>query len=124
MPMRRASILLLVLTLAGVIATAGPVGAAPRGDTNPVPIPGGIQIPDGPLIHVFAPGPEDAGFMGENVDPSVITNFRGFSALAYIGGTATDAAGNTYDMEVDIRVYQGEYVAADGTHHRGTFGFV
>ncbi len=50
--------------------------------------------------------------------------FNGLTALAYLGGTATDGAGHEYFMQVDLRAYQGTYVSADGTRHRGTFGFV
>jgi hypothetical protein len=91
---------------------------------QPVPIPGGIVLP--PLIHVFAPGPVDQGFQGTDVEPSVITNFRGFTAIGYPGGTGTvkDNNGNTYDLVTDMRVFRGEYVAADGSHHRGTFAFI
>jgi len=45
---------------------------------QPVPIPGGINLP--PVIHVFAPSDLDT-------EPTVITNFKGFSALAYPTGT-------------------------------------
>lgn len=91
---------------------------------QPVPIPGGILVP--PLIHVFAPGPLALGFQGLDVEPSVITNFHGFSAIGYPTGTnaARDSNGNLYDVVTDLRVFQGEYVAADGTHHRGTFVFI
>jgi hypothetical protein len=93
-------------------------------EPQPVPIPGGILLP--PLIHVFAPGPVNQGFQGIDVEPSVITNLRGFTAIGYPGGTnaATDSNGNTYDLITDMRVFQGEYVAADGSHHRGTFVFI
>jgi len=86
--------------------------------------PGGVLLP--PLIHVFAPGPVDQGFQGTDIEPSVITNFRGFSAIAYPGGlsAAKDSNGNTCDLVTDIRVFQGEYVSADGAHHRGTFVFI
>ena len=79
-----------------------------------------------PQIHVFAPGPTNQGFQGLDVEPSVITNYRGFSAIAYPGGfgTATDNNGNEYDVITDMRVFQGEYLSADGTHHRGTFAFI
>ena len=110
--------------LAGMAAFSLHAAAAPAGGTDPVPIPGGIQIPGGPLIHVFAPGPPDLGLMGLDVEPGVITDFTGFSALAYLAGTATDAGGNAFDMLNDMRVYRGEYVTADGTRLRGTFGFV
>jgi hypothetical protein len=84
---------------------------------QPVPIPGGINLP--PVIHVFGPSDLDT-------EPTVITNFKGFSALAYPTGTnaARDNNGNFYDMSNDMRVFQGEYVAADGSHHRGTFVFI
>ena len=102
---------------------AAPASAArPGRDTAPVPIPGGIDIP--PLIHVFAPGPTDAGLMGENVEPSTITNFNGESAYAVVAGTATDSDGNTYDVALDMRFFDGVYVAADGSRHRGAFGFI
>jgi hypothetical protein len=114
-----------VLSVVAVLLPAGPAAArGVRGGAEPVPIPGGIQIPDGPLIHVFAPGPVDLGFMGENVEPNTITNFDGFAAMAYIAGTATDADGNTYAMFNDMRVYQGTYVAADGSVNFGTFAFI
>jgi hypothetical protein len=84
---------------------------------QPVPIPGGINLP--PVIHLFAPSDLDT-------EPTVITNFKGFSALAYPTGTnaARDNNGNFYDVSNDMRVFQGEYVAADGSHHRGTFVFI
>ena len=84
---------------------------------QPVPIPGGINLP--PVIHVFAPSDLDT-------EPNVITDFQGFAALAFPTGTnaARDKNGNFYDMSNDMRVFQGEYVAADGSHHRGTFVFI
>ena len=95
----------------------------PPGDTEPVPIPGGDIIP--PLIHQYVPGPIGNPiipfFEGENVEPNGITNFRGFIAMAVLLGTATDGHSTNYDLISDLRVYQGEYVSADGTHHRGTF---
>lgn len=91
---------------------------------QPVPIPGGINLP--PLIHVFAPGPVDQGFQGFDIEPNVITNFSGFVAQGYPTdlNAAQDNNGNLYDVMTDMRVFQGEYVAADGTHHRGTFVFI
>jgi hypothetical protein len=97
------------------------IQSGPPGDTEPIPIPGGDVIP--PLIHQFVPGPVELGppFEGVDVEPNGITNFRGFIAMGVLAGTATDGDGNTYDMFSDIRVYQGEYVSADGSLHRGTF---
>jgi len=112
-----------LLLLAASTLYSGPAYAAPPGsDANPVPIPGGIDIP--PLIHVFAPGPTDLGLMGEDVDPSTITNFNGLAAYAVFAGGATDADGNAYDAVLDMRVFDGVYRSADGTTHRGAFGFI
>jgi hypothetical protein len=72
------------------------------------------------LIHQFLPGP-GVGFDGVNAELNGITNFQGLAALAYTSGTATDNRGRSYVAQTDIRLYQGEYVAADGTHAHGTF---
>jgi hypothetical protein len=85
-------------------------------DLAPVPIPGGA--------HVWAPGPASLGFQGVDVDPSTITDFQGVTALAYLIGEAVDGDGQRYKMFDDMRVFQGEYVGADGVHRNGTFGFV
>jgi hypothetical protein len=101
-----------------------------RAFVPPKPIPGGIQIPGGPQIHVWAPGDPSVTLpftgstpMGFDVDPSAITDFRGFSAMAFHVGTATGSDGVTYNLETDMRVFRGAYVAADGTRRFGTFGF-
>ena len=99
--------------------TTSRVAAVSTRDTDAVPIPGGLA----PTIHIFAPGPPPIG-QGVDVDMNGITNFRGFSALGYLGGTATDSNGNNYLVGTDMRVFQGEYVSADGSHHRGTFVFI
>ena len=101
---------LAAIACAGVLPLCGQV--------EPVPIQGGDNIP--PLIHQFLPGP-GAGLDGLNADPNGITNFRSSVAQAYFAGTATDNGGANYNIGADIRVYQGEYVGADGTHARGTF---
>ena len=100
--------------------TTNRVAAASTRATDPVPIPGGIA----PVAHIFAPGPVSLGFQGLDVELNGITNFRGFSALGYLGGTASDSNGNSYNVATDMRVFQGEYVSADGSHHRGTFVFI
>jgi hypothetical protein len=102
------------------IDTGARVAHVSTRDTDPVPIPGGIA----PVAHIFAPGPVSLGFQGFDVELNGITNFRGFSALGYLGGTASDSNGNSYNVTTDMRVFQGEYVSADGSHHRGTFVFI
>jgi hypothetical protein len=97
----------------------------------PKPIPGGIQIPDGPLLHVFVPGPPEVTLpfsglqlQGLDVEPSTITDFAGFTALAYLIGSAAGSDGRQYNLEADIRAYKGRYIAEDGSRHFGTFGFI
>jgi hypothetical protein len=123
---------------AATIAPALPALASPasaRGARRvlpaPKPIPGGLPLPDGSLIHVFAPGPvgvtlpyTGVQLQGLDVEPSVITDYSGFTALAFHVGTATDGDGTAYNLETDIRVLSGSYVAADGSHRGGVFGFI
>jgi hypothetical protein len=97
----------------------------------PKPIPGGNPLPDGTVIHVFAPGPPTVTLpfshlqlQGLDVEPNVITDFSGFTALAFHAGTATGSNGTRYDLETDMRVMKGSYRAVDGSQTRGTFGFV
>jgi len=106
------------------------VRSASSGDNaEPAPIPGGDFIPpdfappDGLLIRQFVPGPPELGplFEGVDVEPNGIHDFRGFIAMAVLAGTATDGAGQVFDMFSDIRVDQGEYIGLDGRHHHGTF---
>ncbi len=84
------------------------------------------------IIHFFLPGPEDAvtpiiGLhgMGLDVEPSTLTDFKGFTAFAVLAGrqAAEGSDGKTYDVEFDLRVMEGEYIAADGSHQRGAFAF-
>ena len=94
----------------------------PPASIAPVPLPGGDIVPPlGGLVHLSFPGPTTIGDDGIDIEPITITNFRGFSAVAMLGGTATDAMGNTFTVATDFRVMQGEYLSADGKHHRGTF---
>jgi hypothetical protein len=61
---------------------------------------------------------------GFDVDPSTITDFRGFSALAFHVGSATGSDGATYDLETHMTVEQGGYIASDGIRRFGTFSFI
>jgi TAT (twin-arginine translocation) pathway signal sequence len=97
----------------------------------PRPIPGGTTLPDGTVIHVFVPGPPTVTLpftgvqlQGLDVEPSVITDFTGFTALAYHVGTAIDSEGVRYNLETDMRVMKGTYRATDGTRKRGVFAFI
>jgi hypothetical protein len=110
---------------AGTAAAAGDPLPAPK------PIPGGLRLPDGSQIHVFGPGPTSVTLpftggvlQGLDVEGSVLTDFQGVSAVAFQVGTATGHDGTRYNLETDIRAFEGEYVAGDGRRRRGTFGFV
>jgi len=124
---------------AGVMGSlTGPETALAHGDDSsrdravpPKPIPGGIQIPDGPQFHVWAPGDpsvtlpfSQAQLMGFDVDPATITDFRGFSAVAFHAGTAVGSDGATYNLETDLRAYEGTYIAADGRRRVASFAFI
>jgi hypothetical protein len=82
--------------------------------------PGGNQIPGGPPIHVFPPGPTDVTLpfsggtlQGLDVEASVITDYRDVTALAYHAGTATGSkrynlspagvAGGGCQLTADVR---------------------
>lgn len=132
------------LTAAGTATGAGGVGlswrsagAAPIGHSSgrrvppaPNPIPGGIELAPGVVIHVFAPGDpavtlpfSGITLAGLDVEPSTITDFNGSSAVAYHVGTARASDGRTYNLETDVRAFEGEYVV-DGETRHGSFAFV
>ncbi|MDQ4046033.1 MAG: hypothetical protein M3127_01510 [Actinomycetota bacterium] len=80
---------------------------------------------------MHAPGPEGVKLpisglplAGRDADPSTITNFNGFAAMAAVTGEVVGSDDKTYPMETDIRVFKGTYRAADGTEHNGVFAFI
>jgi hypothetical protein len=123
-----------VAAVAGPALTAGPAHSHGTPDVlpAPAPIPGGNTLPDGTVIHVFAPGPPEitlpytgVRLEGLDVEPGVITDYSGFTAVAFHVGTATGSDGKRYNLETDMRVMDGRYVPLGGgpTRH-GLFGFV
>jgi hypothetical protein len=95
------------------------------------PIPGGIELAPGQIIHVWAPGPPEvtlpfsgAALQGLDTEPTTIRDFKGFSAVAFHVGTATGSDGERYDFETDVRAFQGTYVDGTGTRRFGTFAFI
>jgi len=50
-------------------------------------------------------------------------DFRGSSALAYHAGTARGSDGQTYNLETDMRAFEGDYVV-DGEERHGAFALV
>ncbi len=96
----------------------------------PDPIPGGIELAPGQVIHVFGPGDPEVTLpftgvtlQGFDVEPGTITDFRGSSAVAFHVGTARGHDGTMYNLETDMRALEGEYVV-DGETYRGSFAFV
>ena len=82
------------------------------------------------MIHTFAPGdpsvtlPFTGSVLGGfDVEPGTIADFNGASAVAYHVGTARGSDGRTYNLETDLRAFEGDYVV-DGRVHRGAFAFV
>lgn len=107
----------------------GRVLAQEGGGATPKPIPGGIDLGGGQLIHVYD--------YSQGFDPSTITDFRGLVGINHIRGTGTvttdggggglstpTATGDVLHTDVDMRFMQGTYVGEDGQEHEGTFGFV
>ena len=94
----------------------------------PLPIPeDGIA----PGIHAFLPGPADAPATASPFgrEPSTITDFTGFVAVAHLQGTGTPSGGSGADAvstlyDVDLRIMQGTYRGVDGRFHFGTFALV
>ena len=83
---------------------------------DPVHIPGG-----------FFPGYH--AFLGPNVEPSSIFNYRGTTGVAAVQGTGTEwntetGESKTVNFDSDNRFMRGQYVGMDGNKHRGTFGFI
>ena len=119
---------------------AGPVSGSAWGGGHedderavvpPKPIPGGNKLPNGFVIHGWQPGDptvtlpfSHSTLKGFDLDPSTITDFRGFSALAYHAGTATGSDGAMYNLETHMTALKGAYIASDGTRRFGTFSFI
>jgi hypothetical protein len=135
---RRAVVQGAVGTAAGVAAALGAPQFASAHDHQrrdlpvpPEPIPGGIELAPDQVIHVWAPGPSDVTLpftgitlQGLDVEPTTIRDFDGFSAVAFHVGTARDRDGTRYNLETDVRAFQGTYIDRTGRRRFGTFGFI
>jgi hypothetical protein len=131
-----------VLTAAGTVGAslAWPATTGATEDTSfpssarrlrlPSPIPGGIDLGPAGVIHVFGAGDPDVTLpftgivlQGLDYEPSTITDFKGSTAVAYHVGTARGNDRRTYNLETDIRAFEGEYLS-EGRVHRGSFALV
>jgi len=114
MPQSRVGRWAFVAAAVGLLAC--PARAQTADASEPIPVLDGERF--------LSPGPRTLHFDGLNADPSTIGNFQGVVALAYMRGTARDATGRPFAMATDIRIFEGDYVSADGAPRRGTFAFV
>jgi hypothetical protein len=93
--------------------------AAPFSIPPPRPTPATTTI-NGVAFHFTSFGP--------GVDPSSITDFKGFVGVADVRGHGTarnpDGSVETLLFDTDMRFMQGTYVGQDGAVHEATFGFV
>jgi hypothetical protein len=86
---------------------------------------GAMPVPPGGP-HIFAPGPRSLGqgVQGLQANPSSVGDFDGTVALAYLKGRATGGDGHRFLMLNDMRIMIGDYLAADGSRHHGSFAFI
>ena len=84
---------------------------------------GALPVPPGGP-HIFAPGPVALGAQGPQANPSSVGDFDGTVALAYLKGRATGGDGHRFAMLNDMRIMTGDYLAADGSRHHGSFAFI
>lgn len=98
-------------------AMATPLDATvTRAEFRGGPVPSPIHSLDKNGHHNVPPGPY--------TEPSEILNFRGHVATGVTVGTARDNHGRRLTLGgsgTDVRLMQGEYVAADGKTHHGAF---
>jgi hypothetical protein len=99
----------------------GPAAASAGSFSVPPPKPTTATFTQkGITFHTTFPGP--------GMDPSTITDFKGFVGAADVRGTGTarnpDGSVETLLFDTDMRFMQGTYVGLDGHVHHATFGFV
>ena len=61
---------------------------------------------------------------GKEYEPNTIDNFNGRIAYGYLAGEAKGSDGDKYDVELDLRVFDGEYVAMNGEVNYATFALI
>jgi len=94
----------------------------PHFDATPNPIPGGVS-PFGVPIHHFPVTPNTTP-IANITEPSQITDFNGFVGLNRIRGIGSGTGFSQLHFQADMGFMAGEYVAIDGRHYNGTFGFI
>jgi hypothetical protein len=113
------------------LAKGGALGATSGKQVVTAPEPIVSVIDPGLPIHVQLPGPTTTTLLysqttlfGLNLERTTVGNFRGTVAWGYLLGTAAGSDGTEYGLEVDLRVSEGEYEAADGQVREGLFALI
>ena len=89
----------------------------------PKPIAGGA-MPLGIFIHHFPVLPTASPLSALN-EPSQITDFKGYVGLNRIrGGGISPQYTQTLAFQADMGFMKGQFIAEDGKHHQGVFGFI
>src|SRR5262245_34718880 len=134
----------LILASAGAVAGAALAATAAHASDDrddhergrrsaPLPIPGGIQIGPTPddVIHVWAPGPSTtklpfsgAPLQGHDYDSTTIYTLDGNVAIASHAGRGVAGDGTPYNLETDVRAFEGRFALADGTKHEASFALI
>ena len=118
------------LAVGGTLWWPSQVRAAQMNGAMPRPIPGGLDLGDGRVIHIYNPKPGQ--------EPSTITDFRGFVGVSHARGEGTvtkggeagglsapTATGDRLVYNANMRFMQGRYVGDDGEeHNNGTAAFI
>lgn len=117
------------MAVAGTLWAPGRGHAARMNAAMPKPIPGGIELGDGRVIHIHD------NEWGQ--EPSTITDFRGFVGVSQTQGKgavtkgneaqgmrAATATGDRLNYIANMRFMQGRYVGEDGAEHDGTAAFI
>jgi hypothetical protein len=107
---------------AGLGTTLAAQHGNPHTDAQPRPIPGGVS-PFGVMIHHF-PSPPAGTPLVDHPEPSQITDFNGFVGLNRIRGGGSGTGFPSLAYQADMGFMVGEYVAMDGKHYHGAFGFI
>ena len=118
-----------LLAMGSSVSSSQLVRAAQMNGAMPKPIPGGLDVGGGNIIHLYLPEP--------GAEPSTITDFRGFVGVSHAQGEGTvttgggggglstpTATGDRLVYDADMRFMQGRYLGEDGQEHTGTFGFI
>jgi hypothetical protein len=125
----QATVGVAALTVGSHVGLPYTASAMPMAGAMPKPIPGGIDLGGGLVLHIN--NPEDG------VEPSTITDFRGFVGVSHAQGAGTvttggaagglstpTVTGDRLVFDADVRFMQGRYVGEDGQEHTGTFAMV